>query len=365
MLFGDVRHFPSPFGLTAFQTARVWPGEGAVTSMPRRAPRKTSEMVLGEAFRETPVFTGLPDCAARTTGWTRSVRTPWRPISGPATARAPVPERAGGRARGARRRLVCTPACGKLRLCPKAVSASPHRRPACHDLAGGRVRQRNGYRRVPGRALYDACDGSPRDVLTTRCPPPIGALSSWRRAGYRTPTGVTGSTPRAPVVRPARGPAANQARPVHARADHALVPPDALGRAAGAAGENAAGHRPPCWSRRTLRCTASDDDVAAAVPAAAEPCCSRTLTRHWRAKLRWPRIPLLAITLADRVRDRVVEVETAARRPADPHLARRHQHRQRLRRPARRRPAASTLGKTPLTRGWRVVSSSRQPGPTS
>jgi hypothetical protein len=51
VLFGDVRSFPSPFG-NAFQTARVWPGEGASVGMPGRAPATAGEMVLGEVFRE-------------------------------------------------------------------------------------------------------------------------------------------------------------------------------------------------------------------------------------------------------------------------------------------------------------------------
>ena len=51
MLFGDVRYFPSPFG-NPFQVARVWPGEGASVGVPGGAPATAGEMVLGEAFRE-------------------------------------------------------------------------------------------------------------------------------------------------------------------------------------------------------------------------------------------------------------------------------------------------------------------------
>jgi hypothetical protein len=155
MLFGDVQHFPAPFG-NPLQTARVWAGVGAGTRMPGGTPAKTGERVLGEAFREYwACRTALRRRRARRAACLR----PGGDIGGAAVGRFGSGH-AGGRARGPRRRLVAGRPAAAGRH-PTEGGTSPQRRPACHGLPGRRVRQRHGYRRVPGRAQDHVRDRSP------------------------------------------------------------------------------------------------------------------------------------------------------------------------------------------------------------
>jgi hypothetical protein len=344
MLFGDVKHFPSPFG-NAIQTARVWPGQGAAASMPGGSPARSGEMVLGEAFRE--YWTGRPAGLRGDDDGLDALRAyALAAIAGAPRPTSPILGMFAGPGGDwwhvGLRQLAGTP--------PKAV---PHLDAVRHVTIWLAAEYANGM--VIDECL-DALETTlatvPRDVLTTvpATHPRIVVTApgqvphaDWRnrltghpwhglltgllqtRPGLFTPAQITRWYRLMRWVE----------RPVPQAKTHPVI--DRLLVAAHGAG------------------AASGDDVAAAF---LQPrnLLFQDLTRHWRGKLEAAHPALAAI--ADRVRDRVVEVEL--RRgdlPTPTSLAAIN-----IASICGVRLAAGllrTLGKTPLTRGWRWSSDSR------
>jgi hypothetical protein len=350
MLFGDVKHFPPPFG-NPFQVGRVWPGEDpVVVVVPGGPPLKTSGMVLSEIFREwwdgRPAGLrgendGLDALRAYALAALSGVPRPVSPVLG---ALAGVLAGHSGDARWQ---------SGLQRLAGIPTKTVPHLSAVRHVTTWLAVECANGM--VINECL-DALETTlatvPRDVLTREpaTDPRIvfmapGQLphSDWRnrlpghpwysllggllqtRPGLFTPAQITRWYRLMRWVE----------RPVPQAKTYPVT--DRLLVAAHGAG------------------AASDDDVAASF---LQPrnLLFKDLTRRWRGKLEAAHPALAAI--ADGVRDRVVEVEL--RRgdlPTPTSLAAIN-----VASVTGGRLAASllcALGRAPLTRGWHRSSDSR------
>ena len=348
MLFGDVQHLPPPFG-NAAQAGRVWPGEGAPVSVPGGTPAETSKMVLGEAFRD--YWAGRPAALRGEDDGLDALRAyALAAISG-AARRATPPV---GQLTGA----FTAPGSddwwhsGLRQLAGHPLAGVPHLTAVRHAAVWLTFECAN--EAVVGECL-DALETTlatvPPEVLTAvpAAGPRVGMApgqlpySDWRnrlnghpwhsllagllqtRPGLFTPAQVTRWYR---LMRWVERPAPQaKTRPV---TDRLL----------------AAAHRAGA---------ASDDDVAATF---LQPrnLLFQDLTRHWRGKLEATH-PALA-EIADRVRERVVEVEL--RRgdlPTPTSLAAIN-----IASVSGTRLAVSLLrqlGTTPLTRGWHWNSDSR------
>lgn len=344
MLFGDVRHFPPPFG-NAFQTGRVWPGD-APPGLPGGQGAATSGMVLGEVFRDW--WSGRPDALRGEDDGLDALR---------AYALAMIPPVRGARPRAGMVSGLLTDAlwehagdwwdAGLRRLAGTPPKGLPYLGVVRHVTSWLAVECANGP--VIDECL-DALETTfatvPRDVLTKVPAPGPHVIvvapgrvpyNDWRNRlpghpWHKLLAGLLQTSPGlfAPaqierwyrLMRWAERPVP-QAKPL-AASDRLLV-------AAHGAG------------------AASDGDVAAAFLHPGN-LLLQDLTRHWRGKLEAAHPALAAI--ADRVRDRVVAVEL---------------QRGDLPTPTSRTAAnlgsvsgvrltaalLGKLGKMPLTRGWR------------
>jgi hypothetical protein len=351
ILFGDVRHFPAPFGNTV-QTARVWPGEAAPTSA-RGAPAKTGEMLLGEAFREC--WDGRPAALRGEDDGLDALRAyTLAAISEPLRPAGPVPGALAGT-------LVGAPAghdddwwrVGLRLLVGAPRKAVPHLIAIRHVMIWLAVERAN-------RLVIDECLDAlettlatvPGEVLTAVPAVSRGIVfvapgqiprTDWRNKlnghpWYNLLAGLMQIRPDlfTPVqierwyrlMRWVEQPAP-QAEPLPVT-DRLLAAAHGIG-------------------------AASDDDVAASF-LRPRNLLFRDLTRHWRGKLE-AAYPALA-AIADTVRDQVVAIELRRGDLPTPtslvainiasvsgvHLAAR---------------LLRTLGKTPLTRGWSWSSDGR------